>query len=201
MSGTSDESRKSALADLAEGDEIARGFMQAMFSAAAEALEPAARPPERCDAPTDPVDEGLPPKNWPAIRAVVLHRDGYRCYLCGDEASEVDHLWPKARGGSDRLSNLKASCRRCNAAKGDRLLIRHITSDRAQDAYRHYLAVAFQAVDEAARWLTVSDDLKGEPALTVEDLAEYLPDHGTPCSYSTVLQFVDHNARKWRGEQ
>lgn len=135
--------------------------------------EPAVRVPlpTLCDEATDPLDEGLPPKGWPAIRQVVLHRDQYRCYLCGDEATEVDHLWPRARGGSDRLSNLRGVCRRCNATKGDALLIKHITPDRASDAEDHYVDIAIRAITEAARWCAVQESFHlSDPTPTVPEM-------------------------------
>jgi 5-methylcytosine-specific restriction endonuclease McrA len=36
---------------------------------------------------------------WKKLRLVVLARDGYTCYACGGEAKEVDHIWPRAKGG------------------------------------------------------------------------------------------------------
>ena len=58
---------------------------------------------------------------WKKLRLVVLARDGYTCYACGGEAKEVDHIWPRAKGGDtfDPL-NCAAICRACNLAKGDR---------------------------------------------------------------------------------
>ena len=58
---------------------------------------------------------------WKKLRLMVLARDGYTCYACGGEAKEVDHLWPRAKGGDtfDPL-NCAAICRGCNLAKGDR---------------------------------------------------------------------------------
>ena len=52
---------------------------------------------------------------------MVLDRDGRICYACGQEANEVDHIWPRAKGGDmfDPL-NCAAICRACNLAKGDR---------------------------------------------------------------------------------
>ncbi len=56
------------------------------------------------------------------VRAYVLVKYGYRCVSCGKSAVpfEIDHLLPKSRGGSDRVSNLALSCRDCNVAKGNR---------------------------------------------------------------------------------
>lgn len=58
---------------------------------------------------------------WKKLRLVILARDGYTCYACGGEAKEVDHIWPRAKGGDtfDPL-NCAAICRKCNLAKGDR---------------------------------------------------------------------------------
>lgn len=45
---------------------------------------------------------------------------GGRCWLCGDEACEIDHVKPLARGGAHVLANLRPACRACNLSKGDR---------------------------------------------------------------------------------
>jgi hypothetical protein len=37
----------------------------------------------------------------------------------GETAFELDHIQPRSRGGSDRVSNLALSCHACNVAKGD----------------------------------------------------------------------------------
>lgn len=56
------------------------------------------------------------------VRAYVLVKYGYRCAYCGktDVPFELDHILPKSRGGSDRVSNLALSCHNCNIAKGNR---------------------------------------------------------------------------------
>ena len=56
------------------------------------------------------------------VRAYVLAKFDYRCAYCGREnvAFELDHIVPRSRGGSDRVSNLAASCHDCNAVKGNR---------------------------------------------------------------------------------
>ncbi len=57
---------------------------------------------------------------WKKIRLKVLNRDAYTCAYCGDTANEVDHVWPKSKGGEDTLDNLVAACRRCNILKKDK---------------------------------------------------------------------------------
>jgi 5-methylcytosine-specific restriction endonuclease McrA len=52
-------------------------------------------------------------------REYVLHRGGHRCAYCGDEdvPLEVEHVVPRSRGGSNRVSNLVPACVPCNQAK------------------------------------------------------------------------------------
>lgn len=47
-------------------------------------------------------------RSWRNVRAIVLPRDGYRCQLCGQAATEVDHVLPVADGDSDEPSNTRA---------------------------------------------------------------------------------------------
>lgn len=55
------------------------------------------------------------------IRAYLLEKFRRRCAYCGREQVpfELDHIWPKSRGGSNRVSNLCLACRDCNAVKGN----------------------------------------------------------------------------------
>lgn len=55
------------------------------------------------------------------IRGYLLEKFGRRCVYCGrgETAFEIDHVVPRSRGGSDRVSNLVISCHDCNRAKGE----------------------------------------------------------------------------------
>lgn len=55
---------------------------------------------------------------WRNTRPAVLERDGYRCHWCGQAANTVDHLIPRARGGTDDPANLVAACGTCNSRRG-----------------------------------------------------------------------------------
>jgi len=39
--------------------------------------------------------------NWKRLRQQILIRDNWTCYLCGKEATTVDHILPLAKGGTD----------------------------------------------------------------------------------------------------
>jgi 5-methylcytosine-specific restriction enzyme A len=59
---------------------------------------------------------------WDKLRLVVLARDKHLCQPCRREgritpATAVDHIVPKAKGGTDDLDNLEATCDPCHQAK------------------------------------------------------------------------------------
>ena len=54
--------------------------------------------------------------DWLKLRAAVL-REEPRCRLCGKPAVTVDHIAPKARGGTDARSNLQSLCDSCRKTK------------------------------------------------------------------------------------
>ena len=55
------------------------------------------------------------------VREYVMQRDNRTCQYCGKTGVrlEIDHVVPKSRSGSDRVSNLAASYRECNQGKGN----------------------------------------------------------------------------------
>lgn len=55
-------------------------------------------------------------------RRGVLRRDGHRCGYCGRQATTVDHIMPRSRGGTNTWENLIACCLDCNSAKGNKTL-------------------------------------------------------------------------------
>ena len=54
------------------------------------------------------------------VRQYLLEKWGRRCAYCGakDTPLQVEHILPRARGGSDRISNLSLACEPCNIKKG-----------------------------------------------------------------------------------
>lgn len=53
------------------------------------------------------------------IRNYLLEKHGRKCFYCGKTVSdfEIEHMIPKARGGSNRIDNLTLSCHDCNEKK------------------------------------------------------------------------------------
>ena len=55
------------------------------------------------------------------IREYLLEKWGRRCAYCGAEnvPLQLDHIVPRSRGGSNRVSNLTLACQSCNQKKGN----------------------------------------------------------------------------------
>jgi 5-methylcytosine-specific restriction endonuclease McrA len=54
------------------------------------------------------------------VREYLLEKFGRKCVYCGakDVPLEIEHIIPKSRGGTNRVSNLTISCHSCNQKKG-----------------------------------------------------------------------------------
>ncbi len=57
-----------------------------------------------------------------SVREYLLEKWGRECAYCGkkDVPLQVEHIIPKARGGSNRVSNLSLACECCNQKKGSK---------------------------------------------------------------------------------
>jgi len=55
-------------------------------------------------------------------REYLLEKWNRQCAYCGvkEVPLEIEHIQPKAQGGSDRISNLCLACHKCNQRKGNR---------------------------------------------------------------------------------
>ncbi|EAZ88598.1 RNA-guided endonuclease IscB [Crocosphaera chwakensis] len=56
------------------------------------------------------------------VREYLLEKYNRTCQYCGakEVPFEIEHIVPKSKGGSDRVSNLTLSCHKCNQKKGNR---------------------------------------------------------------------------------
>ncbi len=62
----------------------------------------------------------------PSMLAAKWAYWGGKCWMCGGEAVEWDHVKPLAKGGSHCLSNLRPACRSCNAQKSAAWPVLHL---------------------------------------------------------------------------
>src|SRR6266545_937757 len=78
------------------------------------------------------------------VREYLLAKWGRTCAYCGktDTPLEVEHLVPKGRGGSDRVSNLTIACHDCNQRKGSQTAV--------EFGFPHLMNVAQTPLKDAA---------------------------------------------------
>lgn len=74
------------------------------------------------------------------LRYEILRRDNHACRYCGATAPgtklAVDHVIPQSLGGSDKPTNLVASCADCNAGKTSSMPNAMPVADVDQDTFR-----------------------------------------------------------------
>ncbi|GLV59305.1 hypothetical protein KDH_61320 [Dictyobacter sp. S3.2.2.5] len=92
------------------------------------------------------------------VREYLLEKWGRKCAYCGatDCPLQVEHIHPRATGGTDRISNLTLACDRCNRAKGTQDI--RIFLKKKPFVLETILAQARQPLKDAAavnatRWL------------------------------------------------
>jgi len=56
------------------------------------------------------------------VREYLLEKWGRECTYCGKKnvPLQVEHIYPKSKGGSNRVSNLCLACEKCNQKKGNK---------------------------------------------------------------------------------
>lgn len=105
------------------------------------------------------------------VREFLLFKFNHTCMYCGakDTRLEIEHLLPKSKGGSNRISNLGIACRNCNQKKG-RQALREFLAQKPDLLQRILRQVKQQKADTAAvnstRW-ALFNRLK-ETGLSVE---------------------------------
>ena len=67
----------------------------------------------------------VPHRMQQVSRKNIFIRDGYRCMYCGAKKKdgselELEHIFPRSRGGKNTWENLVSACRACNQRKNDR---------------------------------------------------------------------------------
>ena len=100
------------------------------------------------------------------VREYLLEKHARKCAYCGkkDVPLEVEHIIPKARGGSNRISNLTLACQPCNTKKG-KLLPDEIVDSVLRKKVEASAKKAKQTLKDAAsvntiRW-KIAETLRG----------------------------------------
>ena len=77
--------------------------------------------------PTKDIPEPQSDGKTLSLRFAVLNRDNFHCVYCGRGAEDgaklqVDHVYPRSKGGKDTMENLVTACWECNMGKGDLII-------------------------------------------------------------------------------
>ena len=105
------------------------------------------------------------------VREYLLNKWERKCAYCNaqDLPLQVEHIFPLAKGGTDRVSNLCLACESCNLNKGTQDI--ELFLDKKPDVLKRVLALALRPLKDAAavnstRW-ALFNQLK-ETGLPVE---------------------------------
>ena len=90
-----------------------------------------------------------------AIREYLLEKWKRKCAYCGkmNIPLEIEHIVPKSRGGTDRVSNLTISCHECNQKKGNKTAKEFGYSEIQNKAKKSLKATVFMNI---IRWKLVN---------------------------------------------
>ncbi|MGB8689131.1 MAG: RNA-guided endonuclease IscB [Microcoleus sp.] len=95
------------------------------------------------------------------VREYLLNKWNRKCAYCSAEnvPLQVEHIHPKAKGGSNRISNLCLACEKCNQKKGTQDIKQFLV--KKPDILKHILAQAKRPLKDAAavnstRWALFS---------------------------------------------
>ncbi len=91
----------------------------------------------------------------PPTRMMIYYRDGFRCAYCGkmlrDNELTIDHIVPKAKGGTWSWENLVTCCRSCNFRKKEEIWMpKFAVPAKPKFLFPQYMK-AQKRVDEATR--------------------------------------------------
>lgn len=66
------------------------------------------------------------------VREYILQKYDYTCVYCGakDVPLEMEHVVPRAKGGTNRTSNLVLACKKCNQKKGSKSIDEFLSKNK-----------------------------------------------------------------------
>lgn len=93
------------------------------------------------------------------LRFEIIRRDGNRCTYCGngppDVTLTVDHVIPRALGGTNEPSNLVTACKDCNAGKSSTSPDEHVVDAVDERARQWATALERAAAERREAWAYV----------------------------------------------
>jgi len=88
------------------------------------------------------------------VYSYLLEKWGRKCAYCGAEhvPLQIEHIQPKSRGGSNRVSNLTLACASCNRTKGNQTAAEFGHPEIEQQARQSLKAAAAMTATRWALW-------------------------------------------------
>jgi 5-methylcytosine-specific restriction endonuclease McrA len=87
------------------------------------------------------------------IREYLLEKWGRECAYCGEKDTplQIEHIDPKANGGSNRISNLTLSCNTCNQEKGRQSLADFFATSKRLKHHQPRMALVLKQAKKPLR--------------------------------------------------
>lgn len=89
------------------------------------------------------------------VKEYLLLKYGHKCVYCknkrGDPILEIEHVIPRIRGGSDKISNLVIACKTCNWEKGSKTAVEYGFPDIQKEAAK-FGAFRYSALAQSYKW-------------------------------------------------
>lgn len=104
------------------------------------------------------------------LKSFIFSKTNHKCSYCGAPAQEIDHIVPRAKGGTNSTHNLTPACRSCNEKKSN-LSLQEFGKLMNKD-YSHLEPKALPkdaAIIQAARNYTITNIRKIIPDTTSHD--------------------------------
>ncbi len=100
------------------------------------------------------------------VREYLLEKYDRTCQYCSvrNIPLEVEHIIPKSKGGSNRVSNLTLSCRKCNEKKGNKPIEEFLK--RKPELLKKILAAAKKPLRDAAAVNVIENPVESPRVLT-----------------------------------
>lgn len=101
----------------------------------------------------------------------------HSCAYCGDPATQLDHIIPRAHGGPDALWNRASACQPCNGSKGSKYLPEWLASvvlGRSTDRARIIVRLVSGEIEDVVgpvrhEWLGDEEEGIIEPTTSLSD--------------------------------
>lgn len=128
-----------------------------------------------------------------SMRFEVLKRDRFTCHYCGGTPPNVllhvDHVVPRAAGGTDDPANLITACADCNQGKSDKLLMEGVAPVVSADVVKQMR----ERVKQAREYAKLVREIEMDRVISVAHLLSFWDQefhYGKPPNETSLSYFL-----------